>query len=92
VLSKITNGSYHLSLTDVLAMDAVSSSAANSVDSIRVADTADNIAHYFDDMLAVVDSISAIELTDGNDLFLTQSQYDSALTSKVLSANIVISG
>ncbi len=92
VLAKITNGSYHLELSEVIAQNAVSLSAENAIDSVSVADTADNIVNHFDDMQLVVDKIASIEVTDQNDLILTQSQSDSALADKVLAANIVISG
>ena len=92
VLSRITGGTYHLALVDVLAQDAVSLAAEDHVDTVSVADTADNIASNFDALQAIEGNVADIEVLDGNDLVLTQAQFDSALASKVLGATMVISG
>lgn len=92
VLSRITGGTYHLALVDVLAQDAVSLAAEDHVDTVSVADTADNIASNFDALQAIEGNVADIEVLDGNDLVLTQAQFDSALASKVLGATMVVSG
>ena len=89
-LAKITGGSYHLALVDVLAQDAVHLSGQTGVDTVSISDTADNIAALFDDLQAIEQKIAGIEVNDGNDLVLTQAQSDSALADKVLAANIVV--
>jgi len=92
LLLKITGQNYHLALIDVLAADAVELSNASKVDTVSIADGADNIATNFDDLQAIdlEGKVLEVEVTDGNDLTLTQTQYDSPLADKVLSSIVLV--
>lgn len=90
VLGKV-EGNYRLALVDVLTQDALGLSSESKVDTISIRDTAANIAADFDTLQTILSKIQSIEISDGNDLLLTQAQYDSDLANKVVSTTMVVS-
>ena len=72
------DGSYQVDVGDTVVGDAQTVASDSSVRSVMVADTADNIAGQWDELVGLYDGgagkLTGISLTDANPLILTTDQ------------------